>query len=1192
MSQDKEDNGLVDINALKTADPSIVNNGNIDLRQKGMIYLRTLTAHVNFHININSDVFTAFEPESWQVVNLPQRVYLMDQGNNSPEKRAEIEFKESAVMTNSMIHDNGMFSFDFWMFENHKKARTASGTDLQYSLDYARKDRSTKLIKAANEAAYAENYLPNQDEIVSLQNYYKDKFGDNLDQWETSVGNGTPLEKLKTVYGYGSKALSKHTNYGYAADASEDDINEDAIKQFLYAKRELQAKRTTQNTAVWNREGDRYLNAQYDGFSEEDQVKYTTLGYSSKKFVYADDKATYVIIKGRLRLKTTSDGFDLINYGKSKDGDYLNSQADTYHDGYADVTYTIHLGNINKSIDDFNCLRNTEYNYTVTINGINSIYTTVESSLDNGGAGQYRVKKQPGADGMLNLARGTVYNTDAHFCQFNMMLTKASLNNFYFEMHTPWRIYSTEEIREDIEEGYTSTVGGGIGYTKYLEKYGNNPDFNWFKFSPNDDQSGMFDDESTFTTKETTYKQTRRTTKYNRNSPVLWNLFTFTETMIALENASAAAVPTATETLDQAYTRMAGLLDSKFECTVGGVEYQYHGAKALPFLLDEVQYEVDMATYNNALHNDNPYQTCTEEGGKYYITENYVQYFKDNNTSLTKEEKTQVTSIHRMFYTVYLDEYYYHTQPFGVTSWTNPYWKHFANQTSRFVNFGYHSTGEASSVNGYILSPDKQSGVMVTQLTVVQPSIQTFYSADNASADDVAIGLEHVNETHDPRWTDLGTWSGHEISTTKANATVDYKSYNGWENTIYYVNRDIASLTTGGKTLWDYYVSDLTYDAHNGLQNNVAMNLSNNTFTEGMRKRVDKARDDEHENPYLAGAIRMCLNRNRDENGDGKIDEEELKWFLPTARQYELANLGHFSLQDPLLEYNDYVLADGSQRLPYKSVADNELWEFRFVTSDYQILAAEQMTNSPDYTGANWVTSPYNMRCMRNLGGETARNGDGSTQTNISSNSQSLVFTYDQNEKVFTVNLFDSRSLRSIYYDAEEMPEHYLFSATNLPYRKFKVAKDPKTVDITGYTTFRDLIENLKPCQSYSEDLGKSDLGSWRVPNQAELALMVMQLRQYNESQDSHKVEEGSNPWFFLTSGGANTNFLTGTSWNFTGYWGRMITGNHDSEGWGMHMTGAQPNNDNIKNGTYTTFTPSKLDGKTYYVRCVKDIIN
>ena len=1172
--------------------------GNIDLTSYGMIYLRAVTAHVNFHININSDVFSAFEPKSWQVVNLPTRVYLMDQGDATPVKNAEIEFRESAVMP-YMLHDNGMFSFDFWMYENHKKVRDATNsTSLTNSLNYAVNTAAYVNGDNVSNPEYADQYLADESEVDDIRAYYVENFGAKITDVYSDSGETTPLPKLKTVYGYGSQPSGKHTNYGFPAEATAEQVNEEAVKQFLYAKREYQVKRRSTNTAVWNRQGDYYPNdAAYGAWgsaSGDTKNNFLKMKYSSKKFVYADDKATYVVIKGRLRFKTTnSDGttkdVKLINYAYNKDEDgYLVKSEDSIHDGYADVTYTIHLGNINAGIDNFNTLRNTEYNYTVNINGLNSIYTTVESNIENTDHTQYRVKKQPGADGMLNLAKGTVYNADAHFCQFNMMLTKAGLNDFYFEMHTPWRIYTTEEIEDDIKNhGYTSDNTNTTGYSKYLEKYGNNPDFNWFKFSPNDDQQGMFDSETVFGANEEDYKKTRKTTKYQSGSPNLWNLFTFTETMMILEEAQENSKPQEGENNDAVNTRMAGLLDSKFECTVGGAVY--HGGKALPFLLDQVAYEVSETIYNEAVTNNNLYQTTSSSDGKYYITEDYVKYFKDH-CSLTEEEKEQVSSIHRMFYTVYLDEYYYHTMPYGVTGWTNPYWKHFANQPSRFVNFGYHSSGETSSVNGYMLSPDKQSGIMLTQLTVVQPSIQTFYSTDYTVPDEVAIGLEHVNETHDPRWTDLGTWSGHDISTTEAEPGHNYYTYNGWLNTINYVNKVITSAT-GGTALWDYYVSDLVYDDHNGVHNNVAMRLSTNTFTDDKRKLTDK-RNDLIDNPYLAGAIRMCLNRNRDENGDGKIDEEELKWFLPTARQYELANLGHYSLQDPLLEYNNYVLANGRQRLPLKSVADNELWEFRFVTSDYQILAAEQMTNSPDYIGAGWVTSPYDMRCMRNLGGETERNADGSTKTNVSRNSQSLVFDYNTSEKVFTVNLYDDRSVRGIYYDAQELPAHYLFSTTNLPYRKFKVAKDLVSVDKTRYTYYKEIYE-IKPCYEYTEEEGGKDLHSWRTPNQAEMALMVLQLRQANESSGSYKVEEFSPAWFFSKSDTGSAYFLSGTSWNFTDIWGRAIVGNHDSEGWGMHMTSTKPNNNNIINGEYREqFDFATLEGdKKFYVRCVKDLM-
>lgn len=36
---------------------------------------------------------------------------------------------------------------------------------------------------------------------------------------------------------------------------------------------------------------------------------------------------------------------------------------------------------------------------------------------------------------------------------------------------------------------------------------------------------------------------------------------------------------------------------------------------------------------------------------------------------------------------------------------------------------------------------------------------------------------------------------------------------------------------------------------------------------------------------YDTFAARYCYDRNRDENGNGKIDDEEFKWYLPAANQ-------------------------------------------------------------------------------------------------------------------------------------------------------------------------------------------------------------------------------------------------------------------------------------------------------------------
>lgn len=1200
-------------------------DGNIDLTEIGMVYLRCLTAHITFNIEINDEVFSAFEPESWQVVNLPTRVYLMDQGNNTPLTRAEIEFKESTVMPH-MLHDNGKFTFDFWMYENHKKTRNARGEDLKPTLLQAKKTNSPSYVNPQNAAnpEYANQYLDETDMIMSdpydkdtykdqgIIDYYDYYFGNTLLQWDDEGdGTGNPLPKLKTIYGYDSWKYDRHQDYGYykgktkaqLTDDEKKNINNDAIKQFLYAKREYQIKRRSQNTAVWNRKGDYNPDAntttidvnRYSWGTNNDLMR---MNYSSKKFVYADDKATYVIIKGRLRFKNTDANGDskditLINYGYQKEteldgSEYLKPKEDKYKDGYIDATYTIHLGNFNDdenkgakgSMDNFDVLRNTEYTYNVKINGINSIYTTVESNLTEGGNPQYRVKKQPGADGLMNLAKGVVYNTDAHFCQFNMMLTKASLSDFYFEMHTPWNNYSSDDFKknghfiyvDDTTESTTKMnedIAAGYYNSKDVARVKSiisDPDFFWFKFSPTMDQTDLTNDASNYD--ETVYGKSRQTEKYNRSNPNLWNLYDFMLEMEKIVQAAQAVV------------------DAGFDVTTNAGLDDYNAAQEA----DPVTYPIKLTKFQC--------KTTRGEGGIPANTPTYL-YFLDSR-------------IKRMFYTVYLDEYYYYQMPRGVTNWVRPYWKHFANQPSRYVNFGYRDGSSSGVTSGYMLSPDKQSGTMITQLTVVQPSIQTFYSTETINSSErfeVAIGLEHENETHDPRWTDKYD--------TPATSGMD--RYNGWEFAW-------TNLKDLGTDSWEKYVDNVVYDDENGMQNNIIMRGSGNdikptstaTWQEGGKtvtgiKRNDTTpanRDDD--NQYVAGAVRMCMNRNRDENNNGKIDECELKWFLPTSRQLELASLGHYSLQDPLFEFNDLVNGDKHRfhktgKFAVSNIHGEYLWMYHYVSSDYHTLTSEEMLNSPTYdTPDDYQSRPYEMRCVRNLGGEYDKNGNiivmsgeykdknsgnaiGAPYNYVSKTPQSLLFEYDQVNKIFKMTYYDSRSVRGIYYNAQELADvapyyHYLFSTTNLPYYRFKVAKNLEKISVPANTKYDYIFKTMRPCSNYSEEPGGGDIGSWRVPNHAELGVMVIQLRQYNYTQGESKVQEQNPAWFFGSNNQSSPHIYSSTSWNFTGPYVRVHNANYNNnEGWGI--TTSNP----TQWGNLDSYNLVNFNASNMYVRCVKD---
>lgn len=86
----------------------------------------------------------------------------------------------------------------------------------------------------------------------------------------------------------------------------------------------------------------------------------------------------------------------------------------------ADVTYYIHLGNVASSVNDYSINRNTIYTYTVTIKGVSSIELEVTSSYTDAGepvAPEEVQETEPGAEGMVYIAKESIFTFDAHYGQ-------------------------------------------------------------------------------------------------------------------------------------------------------------------------------------------------------------------------------------------------------------------------------------------------------------------------------------------------------------------------------------------------------------------------------------------------------------------------------------------------------------------------------------------------------------------------------------------------------------------------------------------------------------------------------------------------------------------------------------------------------------------------------------------------------
>ena len=1085
--------GLININQTNVVNELKDPNGNVDLTRAGVIRLRRLASHITFKIKINDDVFKDFKPESWRVVHVPKRSYLMDRGDQTPKITGDASFMYPDPQR-TMIHADGTYQFDFYMYENHKEARDIHDINSESPLWGAMSD--------ADKAIVTSYYQPQFDYTVN----------------DTDATGGSCL-KLSSLFDNDTEA-------------------------FKYFKRDLALKDAGGQYRF------RYIN-----------------GNKEKEFVYVEPNATYVEIKGRLRFDAgTFHLEDLIKRG----GNDQSTDADI-KDGYADVTYLIHLGyarqmNLTDELSgsgtpsdgykmaDYNSLRNTEYTYNIEIQGVNSIFTQVVTESDDDDDKRESAKLQAGASGFIGMASEDVFNTDAHFNAFNIFLDVAHLDidQFSFVINTPWsEIDSKSMTDEDYNNNTTSK------YYKF------NSDFTWIKVRRNYEQTmGNNDDFVRYMGNES-----RKTMPY------------FKEQASMTDDAYESTWHFKSHPLIDLY-------QLKKELTL-------LSTTGLPITLGVTAYTAKLESDGSAKH---------------------LNYYAAGNTT------TPAGELDGLFYTVYLDEYYYSAPPKGQT-WSQPYWHEFVNRPARYVSFSTNTVGVASSTF------DKESSIIKPQLMIVQPSIQSHYATDGGII--VGLGMEHYNETPHPRWTDKGL--GPAIPTD--NYTGDKKKF-GWINAS-------DNIINKNNVTWDNYVADYV-----GNNNNLAMapNLVNDKVPAVV---YNSGTDNDAQ--YKAGAIRLCMNRNRDENGNGKIDENELKWYLPASEQLDIISMCHYSFYDPLLNYNDFIYgtdADGNTTFRLKNFQGGytditgggtmrgaNFYQLHYVASDYMKLTAEEMMNLNKYnTYANYYYNTGEMRCVRNLGEEVdddhtgkevlkpySSYGDGGEVTIDVSDARKELQTYTGSrphvmfeftkkevqkdgkwiftDKIFVMEKYlDSRSIRTAKYVNEELPPHYLYSETNRPYKAFKVAQEQVYMDVRDsrwtvrygdkYWIDLEKIYSGRPCGDYWEEDDQSDLGSWRAPNAAEISLMIHYLR--INDKDGKANDSTTPPLFFKEK---DPYPFTCTSWNFAGQlWGRMVAVKSDdprklwmSDPYRVTDTGAA-SNFNFGQGT------KALSDRKISLRCVKDI--
>lgn len=506
--------------------------------------------------------------------------------------------------------------------------------------------------------------------------------------------------------------------------------------------------------------------------------------------------------------------------------------------------------------------------------------------------------------------------------------------------------------------------------------------------------------------------------------------------------------------------------------------------------------------------------------GEYHLAPYKPRFVSGTKTFLLTDIKNAIKNTKFCsssgWYTVYVNEYTYEPiftgareSKYGNES-QNSRWKEYVNQNPRRF---------------YITTKKHQNGNSVytrSKYGVSQRSIQTYYS-ENGEVSPTAIGVERVNET-----------LGMNMRTSFAGT----EESNGRFNLAQWLMNNKGSDLTFSPMEWNkylkiisgYHLPQVTPEvsgvrAQNGptiperskdsphpvpLLAEYSSTTSSSGFIDPCNDNIINTGLDGLFNGQLSSyieAINACMNRNRDNNGDGLINPEELRWYVPSLGEYLRILVGSESLDEPLMEYEEII-----GNVPRVNNEDEKvsgwgdlrvsnacLTRYMYISS-YDETSASSQSSNPKVMWAiegttisnlkdilRWNNNngyPWQVRCIRNLGTNL--------KTLKKTTKVDMAYVKDENENIIRMRYYDIASIRANRYVsngenplAGEMPIHFINdSKYNTLYKGFEYAAEDITLSGEDLRTIDNIQEYImsNPCQSKGN--------GWRIPNQKELAVL------------------------------------------------------------------------------------------------------
>lgn len=282
--------------------------------------------------------------------------------------------------------------------------------------------------------------------------------------------------------------------------------------------------------------------------------------------------------------------------------------------------------------------------------------------------------------------------------------------------------------------------------------------------------------------------------------------------------------------------------------------------------------------------------------------------------------------------TAFVNEYYYDKNPING-NYQKDLWKLFVNKPMRYM----HILSET------LMSADGESRIVGSSFTIQQVSIQTIYNIGNDNLES-AWGCEHVTDQ-----LEAGSrkYNKNKDQADRGNTSLT----NGRLNSV--KEWELVDKNGGNSILGD----ETEYFAHwDSFMNRKAANETPIMLTDYQYLRYS------------------CMSRNRDNNGNGLIDEDEVRWYMAASNQLIGLFLAGYGIE-------------GSARLYQRSLEDRlnsdaEIWRQHVIAStrypgktnsnnNARVAWAEEGVNGSDIsftTKSAGATEYFSTRCVRNLG--------------------------------------------------------------------------------------------------------------------------------------------------------------------------------------------------------------------------------